>query len=455
MSRSDASMRALRRRRVTERAPARPVVARYRRSRCDHRGRLRRSGHELPGSRRSRPARLGAVLDQAIAWKADPDRVPAVLAGHGIAALFEKPSARTRISIEMAVATLGGHPIYIRPEEVGLDSRESVEDVAAGRHVHDDRGSCLRPPHARAHGGRGRRPDRESALRSRPALADLLTLREHFGGSKASGSPTRVTATTSPRRSRSARRCRGGAGGGLARGVRQLDPEVVARLATSEARSDDRRSLLRGPWRRRDLHRRRTSMGQEAEPRGRVRWGSRSTMRCCRGASAGGGVCIACPRTGARRSRPRGPCSLGWPQASNRRHSRAARAPPGGCDLMATLGKPQRQHRIAARARRPAGVEPGPAARGGRGRGHPGRSVRDLEELARRRCASRGAMAYAIPDCRPERAPSDDHLKRLLGEFVAAFQRQPRRVAHATRQRAGGGVWRSHWLARHARDRRR
>ena len=53
-----------------------------------------------------------------------------MLAGRGVAALFEKPSARTRISIEMAVATLGGHPIYVRDEEVGLDSRESVEDVA-------------------------------------------------------------------------------------------------------------------------------------------------------------------------------------------------------------------------------------------------------------------------------------------------------------------------------------
>ncbi len=68
------------------------------------------------------PARLGVVLDQAMAWKVDPTHVPVVLAGRGVAALFEKPSARTRISIEMAVATLGGHPIYVRSEEVGLDS---------------------------------------------------------------------------------------------------------------------------------------------------------------------------------------------------------------------------------------------------------------------------------------------------------------------------------------------
>src|SRR6185436_7601489 len=60
----------------------------------------------------------------------DPAAIPSRLAGGAVAALFEKPSARTRISIEVAIATLGGHPIYIRGEEVGLDVRETVEDVA-------------------------------------------------------------------------------------------------------------------------------------------------------------------------------------------------------------------------------------------------------------------------------------------------------------------------------------
>ena len=76
------------------------------------------------------PDRLAALLDRALAWKADPARVPAALAGQGVALLFEKPSARTRTSTEMAVVGLGGHPVYIRPEEVGLGVRESVEDVA-------------------------------------------------------------------------------------------------------------------------------------------------------------------------------------------------------------------------------------------------------------------------------------------------------------------------------------
>lgn len=59
------------------------------------------------------------------------------LAGRGVALIFEKPSNRTRQSMEMAVVQLGGHPVYTRGEEVGLDVRESVEDVArvmAGYH---------------------------------------------------------------------------------------------------------------------------------------------------------------------------------------------------------------------------------------------------------------------------------------------------------------------------------
>lgn len=50
--------------------------------------------------------------------------------GKGVACLFEKPSARTRNSTEMAVVQLGGHPVYITDAEVGIDTRESAEDVA-------------------------------------------------------------------------------------------------------------------------------------------------------------------------------------------------------------------------------------------------------------------------------------------------------------------------------------
>jgi len=75
-------------------------------------------------------AQLGALLDRADEWKRDPNAVVPILSGRGVALLFEKPSARTRTSTEMAVSSLGGHPVTIRGEEVGLGSRESVEDVA-------------------------------------------------------------------------------------------------------------------------------------------------------------------------------------------------------------------------------------------------------------------------------------------------------------------------------------
>ncbi|MDH3303218.1 MAG: ornithine carbamoyltransferase [Acidimicrobiia bacterium] len=55
--------------------------------------------------------------------------VPQLLAGQGVACYFAKPSARTRNSTEMAVVQLGGHPVYITADEVGVDQRESAEDV--------------------------------------------------------------------------------------------------------------------------------------------------------------------------------------------------------------------------------------------------------------------------------------------------------------------------------------
>jgi ornithine carbamoyltransferase len=55
---------------------------------------------------------------------------PLVLAGRGVALVFEKPSARTRSSTELAVVALGGHPVYVQGAEVGIDVRETAEDVA-------------------------------------------------------------------------------------------------------------------------------------------------------------------------------------------------------------------------------------------------------------------------------------------------------------------------------------
>jgi ornithine carbamoyltransferase len=54
---------------------------------------------------------------------------PRVLEHKGVALYFEKPSARTRNSMELATTQLGGHPVYLQPAELGIGSRESVADI--------------------------------------------------------------------------------------------------------------------------------------------------------------------------------------------------------------------------------------------------------------------------------------------------------------------------------------
>jgi ornithine carbamoyltransferase len=68
-----------------------------------------------------------ADLQAILALSEQP--APRVLEGKGVALYFEKPSARTRNSMEMAAAQLGGHPVYLQPNELGIGTRESVEDV--------------------------------------------------------------------------------------------------------------------------------------------------------------------------------------------------------------------------------------------------------------------------------------------------------------------------------------
>ncbi|MBL7493440.1 ornithine carbamoyltransferase [Frankia sp. AgB1.9] len=78
------------------------------------------------------PAEQAAVLDSADLLKA-ARRTPAhprPLAGRSVALIFEKPSARTRVSFEVGVTELGGHPIVLDANTIGLGKRESIEDIA-------------------------------------------------------------------------------------------------------------------------------------------------------------------------------------------------------------------------------------------------------------------------------------------------------------------------------------
>ncbi len=132
------------------------------------------------------PALLARILDLAARWKADPALVPAALAGRGVALVFEKPSARTRVSTEMAVHTLGGHPVTLKGDEVGVDDRESAEDVARTLGCFTTAIAARVFDHGVLERMAGVSPVPVVNLlsdRAHPcqALADLLTLRERFG----------------------------------------------------------------------------------------------------------------------------------------------------------------------------------------------------------------------------------------------------------------------------------
>ncbi len=74
------------------------------------------------------PEEIQSLIEQALVMKRGD--TPFVLAGKALALLFEKPSLRTRVSFEMAMHQLGGHAIYLSPDEVGLGKRESIPDIA-------------------------------------------------------------------------------------------------------------------------------------------------------------------------------------------------------------------------------------------------------------------------------------------------------------------------------------
>lgn len=49
---------------------------------------------------------------------------------HSLAMIFSKPSARTRISFETGFFRLGGHALYLGPDDIGIGKREAVKDIA-------------------------------------------------------------------------------------------------------------------------------------------------------------------------------------------------------------------------------------------------------------------------------------------------------------------------------------
>ena len=125
------------------------------------------------------------LLSRASAFKMGA--VSNAVAGKSVALLFEKPSLRTRLSFDLAVHQLGGHPIYLGPDEVDLGRREPVADVAR---VLERQVDCI-VARTFAHSTLVELAEWASvpvinALSDGEhpcqALADLLTIQEHAGG---------------------------------------------------------------------------------------------------------------------------------------------------------------------------------------------------------------------------------------------------------------------------------
>lgn len=78
------------------------------------------------------PDEIRAVLERSsdLKRRLRAGESPPALAGKTLAMIFEKPSLRTRVTFEVGMRQLGGHAIYLSPQDIQLGTRESVPDVA-------------------------------------------------------------------------------------------------------------------------------------------------------------------------------------------------------------------------------------------------------------------------------------------------------------------------------------
>jgi ornithine carbamoyltransferase len=76
------------------------------------------------------PAEQAEVLTLATELKARRYDGPKPLQGKAVAVVFEKPSTRTRLSFEVGIAELGGHPVILDAQSTQLGRGETIEDTA-------------------------------------------------------------------------------------------------------------------------------------------------------------------------------------------------------------------------------------------------------------------------------------------------------------------------------------
>jgi ornithine carbamoyltransferase len=140
--------------------------------------------HFLTGAELS-AAELNGVLDRALELKRAPLSSRA-LEGRSVALIFEKPSTRTRLSFEVGIDELGGHPVVLRSDELQLSRGEALRDTAIvlSRHVAAigvRTGPDATVEELAAHSSVPVINMLTARHHPCQALADLLTLREAYG----------------------------------------------------------------------------------------------------------------------------------------------------------------------------------------------------------------------------------------------------------------------------------
>ena len=132
------------------------------------------------------PAEQAEVLDLALELKADRWRHRALAGPQTATVIFDKTSTRTRYSFATGIADLGGSPLVVNPGEAQLGVKESVTDTARviSRMVglivwrtYDQAGLEEMAQHSHVPVINALSDDFHPCQ----ILADLLTIREHFG----------------------------------------------------------------------------------------------------------------------------------------------------------------------------------------------------------------------------------------------------------------------------------
>jgi len=89
-------------------------------------------GKHILGIRELTSEEIYQLIETAITLKRDKQtgRSHELLKGKTLAMIFQKPSLRTRVSFETAMTHLGGHALYLGPDDIKLGKREDIDDIA-------------------------------------------------------------------------------------------------------------------------------------------------------------------------------------------------------------------------------------------------------------------------------------------------------------------------------------